>query len=155
MKSEGRNHMAIYTMAIVGLFLAGFFMLVVFGSQAYRGTVNTQDDNRESRAVLAYISTSIKDNDTEGAVKLMDSQDGKILVISDGDTGYALRIYAMDGKVVEDFGKEDGPLDPDNAQVIGETGTFSLDMPEKDVLKVETDEGGLFVKLRSEEGGRS
>lgn len=155
MKHEGRNPMGIYTIAIVGLFLAGFFLLVVFGAQSYRGIVGTQDYNRDSRAVLSYISTSVKDNDTAGAVKLMDSEEGKVLVISDGDSGYALRIYAHDGKVMEDFGREDSGLDLDNAQVIGETGTFVLDMPEKDVLVAETDEGRVFIKLRSGEGGRS
>ena len=152
MKNGSRNHMGIYTIAIVGLFLAGFFMLLVFGAKVYQGTVGIGNDNRDERAVLAYIQTIVKDNDTEGAVKVTESDSGRMLVISDGSTGYALKIYSEGGKILEEFGKEDSTPDPSNAQVIGETEVFELEMPEKDVLKVNTDEGSVFVRIRSGEG---
>lgn len=152
MRNEERNPMGVYTIAIVALFLAGFFMLVVFGAQVYKGTVSMQNDNREIRAVLAYVQTSIKDNDTRGAVSISDSDEGQVLTIADGDTGYSLRIYDHEGKVMEYYGKTESPLDPENSQVIGETSVFRLEMPESDVLTVETDEGSVFIKLRSEEG---
>ena len=152
MKNGNRNHMSLYTIAIVGLFLAGFFMLVVFGEKVYQGTVGIRNDNRDERAMLAYIQTSIKDNDTEGAVRVTDSSSGPMLVISDGSTGYALKIYSDNGKVLEEFGKENSAPDPANAQVIGETDIFEIEMPEKDVLRVHTDEGSVFVRIRSGEG---
>lgn len=151
MKKGNRNPIGLYTIGIVGLFLAGFFLLVIFGAQSYQGTVATKNDNGESRAILAYISTSIRDNDTRGAVTVEKGTDGDVLMVADGDTGYALRIYLNDGELVEDFGKTDMALDPDNAQVIGECREFTCDKIRNDLLKVSTDRGQILVQLRSEE----
>lgn len=152
MKNGSRNSAGIFTIAIVALFMAGFLMLVIFGAQAYKGTVGLQNDNREARALLAYVQTSVKDNDTKGAVSIEKTELGSVLSIADGDTGYSVKIYASDGKMMEYFGKTEAPIDVENSQVIGDTAVFELDMPENDVLTVKTDEGKVFIKLRSEEG---
>ena len=91
--------MAFYTIAVVGLFLAGFFLLVVFGAQSYRSTVGGQNRNMQSRALLSYLSTTVKGYDAEGAVRIdEDGEVGKVLILREGRSGYALRIYRADKK---------------------------------------------------------
>ena len=151
MKKRSSNPIGLYTIGIVGLFLAGFFLLVIFGAQSYQGTVMSQDNNRNDRAVLAYITTSVKDNDARGAVTIGEDSSGDVLQIADGDTGYSLRIYLRGSDLVEDFNKTGSTLDPDNAEVIGPCGEFDCEMIKDDLLKVSTDRGQVLIKLRSEE----
>ena len=60
----------IYTMAVAGVFLAGFFLTVIFGAQTYREIADGQNRNNEARALLSYISTCVRMNDTAGAVSV-------------------------------------------------------------------------------------
>lgn len=151
MKNSSRNPIGLYTIGIVGLFLAGFFLLVIFGAQSYQGTVASQDENRDSRAVLAYVSTSIRNNDMKGAVSVENGDIGDTLIIADTDTGYALRIYLKDGELMEDLGKTGSALDPENAEKIGPCEEFDCEMLRPDLLKVVTDRGQVMINLRSEE----
>jgi len=139
---------------IVGLFLAGFFLLVVFGAKSYGNIVAAQNGNMETRATLSYISTSVKGSDSAGAVEIMDSEYGHVLIINDGDTGFALRIYRCNGELVEDFAASGAGLSPENSQVIGETQVFEVERPCSDMLIVRTDEGRVILRLRSEGSGR-
>ena len=151
MKNRNSNPIGLYTIGIVGLFLAGFFLLVIFGAQSYQGTVLSQDNNRNERAVLAYITTSVKYNDSRGAVTVSEDSSGDVLQIADGDTGYSLRIYLRGSDLVEDFDRTGSALDPDKAEVIGPCGEFECEMIRDDLLKVSTDRGQVLVQLRSEE----
>ena len=93
---ENREHSAIglYTIGIAALFLAGFLLLVVFGAQSYRNTVGAQNGNMQNRAVLAGISTAVRGFDARDAVSVSEDQVfGQVLNLSDGDSGYALRLY--------------------------------------------------------------
>ena len=70
MKREGSSPLGLYTIGIAALFLAGFFLLVVFGAGSYRNTVSAQNDNMASRALLSYLSTTVKGHDSAGAVRV-------------------------------------------------------------------------------------
>ena len=95
--------LGLYTIGIAALFLAGFFLLVVFGAQSYRSTVGGQNRNMQSRALLSYLSTTVKGYDAEGAVGIdEDGEVGKVLILREGRSGYALRIYRADGMLVEE-----------------------------------------------------
>ena len=70
------------------------------------------------------------------------------MTIADGDSGYALRIYQWEGQLLEDYGPADGPLQPEDAQVLGETALFEIQ--ERDGLAyVVTDGGEAPLRLRS------
>ena len=153
MKRENRSPIGLYTIGIAALFLAGFFLLVVFGAQSYRNTVAGQSGNMHSRALLSYLSTEVKANDTAGAVVVTeDDAVGQVLVLADGSSGYALRIYRKDGVLLEDYASSTAELRPEEAQTIGETERFEAEMLSDDVLKLTTDAGSVLLHLRSGEG---
>ena len=152
MKQRERNPIGFYTIGIVGLFLAGFFLLVVFGAKSYRAAVSGQGDNMEQRALLAYVATAVKSHDTAGAVYAAESEFGPVLTIEDGDSGYALRIYRYEGALLEDFAADGMPLSPADAQTIAPTETFAVEGPENGRLTVTTDAGRVIVQLRAEGG---
>ena len=142
----------IYTMAVAGVFLAGFFLTVIFGAQTYRGIADGQDRNNEARALLSYISTCVRMNDTAGAVSVSQVEGEPVLVIADGQSGYAIRIYRYGDSLVEDYGEAAGALYPDMAQVIGETEEFRIEELGDQTYAIITDAGRVLFGLRSEKG---
>jgi len=151
-KRESASPIGFYTIGIAALFLAGFFLLVVFGAQSYRNTVAGQDQNMHSRSLSAYLATVVRGCDGAGAVTLRDSEYGRVLNIADGQSGYALRIYRYEGALVEDYAAQDAALSPESAERVGETESFRAELT-GDVLRLETDAGRVLLHLRCEEGG--
>ncbi len=144
----------LYMIGIAVLFLAGFLLLVIFGAQSYRGAVTGQSSNMRARALLAYFYTVVRDNDTKDAVTIDNSTYGPVLVIADGDSGYALRLYRFEtengSELMEDFAAIDDELMPESAQTIGQTDIFEVEKLEDGLLAVRTDAGRVLLHVRSE-----
>lgn len=151
MKQTKSSPVGLYTIGIAALFLAGFLLLVVFGAQSYRKTVSGQSENMQNRLLLSYIATSAKYNDTSGSLSVGEGPEGQALIISDGDSGYALRIYRYNGALMEDFASEKSPLSPESATKIGQTEIFRIETVSDGVLSVETDAGRVLISPRSQE----
>lgn len=141
----------IYTVVVAALFLAGFFLTVIFGAQTYRGIVAGQTRNNQARALLSYISTCARLNDTAGAVSVQEKDGRQVLVIADGNSGYALRIYQYEGCLIEDYGDPEEDLFPAGGQTIGETEVFRVEELGNDTYAVVTDAGRVLFGLRSKE----
>ena len=154
MKREHHSPLGYYTIGIAGLFLAGFFLLVVFGAQSYRNTVGGQNRNMHSRALLSYLATTVKAADTRDGIRVLeDPEVGPVLVLEDGNSGYAQRIYRFGCLLLEDYAGTDAPLRPEEAEQIGTAERFLPVLDANVVLKIETDAGKVLVHLRS--GGGS
>ena len=151
MKHNGKNPAVFFAFGVVVLFLTGFLLLVVFGARSYRDVVDSEYRNMDSRGLSAYIATSVKANDSRGAVEVEDSPYGQVLVVTDHETGYALRYYRHDGSLVEDFARAGSPLYPEEAQVIAPMEVFELEKS-SGLLTVVTDAGRTLLSLRSGEG---
>ena len=151
MRREG-SLSGIQTMAVAGVFLAGFFLTVIFGAQTYREIADGQNRNNEARALLSYISTCVRMNDTAGAVSVSQVEGEPVLVIADGQSGYAIRIYRYGDSLGEDYGEAAGALYPDMAQVIGETEEFRIEELGGQTYAISTAAGRVLFGLRSEKG---
>ena len=82
-----------------------------------------------------------------------DGEVGKVLILREGRSGYALRIYRADGMLVEDYARTDAGLRPEDAQVIGETAVFDPVLTADGLLTVSCDAGKVLLHLRSEGAG--
>ncbi len=146
---------AFFTLGIAGLFLAGFFLLVTFGAATYRQAVEGQAANNRTRALLSTLSTSLRAHDHAGGAEVRTGEEqgveGPVLVIRDRDSGYALRLYRWEGKLLEDYGPAEGPLWPEEAQVLGETEVFRIE-ESNGVPYAVTDEGKVPLLMRSGPG---
>lgn len=149
MKSKGSSPLGYYTIGIAALFLAGFLLLVILGAHSFRNTAGVQNENLQTRAVLSYLATCVKANDSEHAVALRQGPDGQILEIADGDTGYALRIFQHEGSLLEEYAAIGREPSPDAAAVIGQTEIFAVTQT-GDLLTIETDAGSVLLHLRCE-----
>ena len=153
MKHDKSSPLGLYTIGIASLFLAGFFLLVVFGAQSYRNTVAGQNDNMQTRALLSYLATTVKGYDSRGAVSVREEPAvGKILQLEDGSSGYALRIYHQDGVLLEDYAADGEALRPEDAQTIGRTDLFEPALAPDGLLRIRTDAGQVLLQLRTGDG---
>ena len=148
MKRQNSSLLGFYTIGIAALFLAGFFLLVIFGAQSYRDTVSGQYGNAENRTLLSYLSTTVKGYDSAGAVRVVDGEDGPVLCLEDGNTGYALRVYRNGTQLMEDYAADGAALSNEDAQVIGETSTFEIEWPKDDLMRISTDAGEVLIRVR-------
>jgi hypothetical protein len=151
-KDKKTSPLGLYSIGIAALFLIGFFLLVVFGAQNYRNAVSAQHANDDSRVLLSYVSTCLKSCDGTDCVEIRQGDGSSVLVIADGDTGFASHLYLLDGHLVEEYSETGAPLDPENAEVIGETGVFLVEEVQDGLLAVTTDAGRSYVYVRSEGG---
>ena len=140
---------AAFTLAVEGLFLAGFFLLVVFGASTYRETVEGQAGNSCTRALLSYFSTRAKNSDALGGVELYREEGRPVLSFADPGSSYAVRVYQHQGHLVEDYGENRAPLAPSAATVIDETEAFQVEALGPGAFVVTTDEGKAVFCLKA------
>ena len=143
-----RSPMMIFTLAVEGLFLTGFLLLVAFGAGIYREAVEVQAENSRARALLSYFSARAKSADEAGCVRLYEEPAGQVLSFGDADSGYAVRVYQQGGKLLEDYGPEGSALAPAAATVIGETEVFQVEREDR-TYTVTTDAGSMCFTLKA------
>jgi hypothetical protein len=151
LKRSERNPILPLSVGLAALFLLGFLLLVVFGARSYRDVVDSQYRSMDERGLTAYIAASVKANDGLGAVGIEDSAFGQVLVVTDGESGYALRYYLYDGQLVEDYARIGAALAPEEAQRLAPSGVFRVERGSGGLLAVYTDAGRTLLRLRSGE----
>ena len=151
MKQHGKNPILLLSVGLAALFLLGFLLLVAFGAKSYRDVVDSQYGNMDARALGAYLAASVKANDSRGALRVEETAYGQVLVVTDRESGWALRYYRFDGQLVEDFARAVAPLAPEEAQPLGPTERFSVDCGGEGLVTVITDAGRTLLCLRSAE----
>jgi hypothetical protein len=143
----------LFMIGTAALFMAGFLLLVSIGAHSFQNTAAGQNGNMETRAILSYLSTCVKSNDTAGAVQVRYEGEKLVLEVADGDTGYAQRIYLHEGNLVEDFARKDAELYPEDSSLIGHTDSFEISKMPGGVLAVTTDEGRVLLHTRCKGAG--
>ena len=152
MKQNRSVSVGLYTMGIAVLFLVGFLLLVVLGASTYRDVAAGQEENNETRALLSYLANCVKGGDGVDNISVRDGETGQRLVIADG-SGYALHIYPMDGRLLEEYSALDAQPNPERATVLGQTSRFAVEWRAENTLYITTDAGSILLVLRS--GGRA
>lgn len=154
MKRSVRSPVGFYTIGMAALFMTGFFLLVVFGAEIYGSIVSGQNGNNEERSVLAYIAAEVKSGDQTGGIEVFHGEGSDVLIIRDDpeNSEYAVRVYLRNGRLMEDYGRVSGELNPGSALALGKTQTFQVEAVDGNTLSISTDEGRVLVSLKSEGG---
>lgn len=155
MKRKSRSSNGLFMIGIAALFLTGFMMLIIFGAQSYRQTIEGQNRNMNSRASLSYISACVKAYDTEDAISVRDTKYGNTLVLSEPGTDYGLFIFLDNGQLMEQYARQDTEPSADHAETICSLRSFSLEEKENGLINVSTDDGSILLHQRSVKGGKS
>lgn len=153
MKKNSGSPVTFYTMGVAALFLAGFFLLVVFGARTYRQVAAGQERNNQTRALLSYLSTCVKSGDRADAVRIQEGPGEKgspMLVVADQDTGYGIKIYLQEGSLLEEYSSLDAAPDASAAQEIGRTEVFQVEELSDGTFAVTTDAGRTLFSVRGQ-----
>ena len=122
-------------------------MLVVFSAVSYRNGTEAKSANDNSRAVLSYVVTAVKDSQ-DADLSIRDFSGGKGLSIIDDENGYERRIFAENGELLEEYAAPGSDISSKDAMVIGNTDIFEINRIGQDVLKIRTDQGSSYVRIR-------
>ena len=91
------------------------------------------------------------------AVEVGEGPEGKALVLRetlDGATSYETRIYAYQGKIVEEYVLAENEYMPEKAIALFDSDTFDFSY-DNGLVTITTDDGTAAIALRSKEGERS
>lgn len=131
----------IIALTITVLF-AVILSLVVFSARGYQHSAELQDSSSNTRAVLSYIVSSVRDSDVS-EISIENRSGEKCLVIS--CDGYEHKFYMDEGRLLEEYTEPDTGVDPAMALEIGKTGILEFDIDENGILTVRTDSGSSSV----------
>ncbi len=138
-----------FTMGVAAVILAVFFLLIILGATAYCGTVAGQEKNNSDRALVSYVLTNVRAGDAKGAVRVYTVNGAPVVAVEEEGSGYGIRIYQYEGKLMGDYGRLDGALNPKTALAIGETKIFRVESLGDDIYRVTTDAGRALFHVRS------
>ena len=134
------------TITVAVLFLV-IILLVVFAAQSYRHGTDKQQENDNSRAVLAYVASAVKDSVTSD-ITPENFGDASGLTISDTNSEYERKIYIKDGKLLEEYARKGREISSDDALKIGKLKIFEVRYIDDDLLEIRTDLGTSYVRTK-------
>mgnify|MGYP002623031902 CR=1 FL=1 len=132
----------IMTVLTITVLFAVILCLVVFAAKGYQHSVDTENADGNTRAVLAYVVNSVRDSGASD-VSVEDISGTRCLVISNGD--YEQRFYLDKGSLVEEYTEPGAENRPDVALRIGETSTLDFALDKAGILTIRTDSGSSAV----------
>ncbi len=115
--------------------------LVVFAARGYQHSAEMQDGSANTRAVLSYIVSSVRDSDASG-ITVEDRSGTECLVIS--CDGYEQKFYLNEGRLLEEYTEPGAGIMPETALEIGKTETLEFEI-DKGILTIRTDSGSSAV----------
>ena len=115
--------------------------LVVFAARGYQHSAEMQDSSANTRAVLSYIVSSVRDSDASG-ITVEDRSGTECLVIS--CDGYEQKFYLNEGRLLEEYTEPGAGIMPEAALEIGKTETLEFEINEG-ILTIRTDSGSSAV----------
>ena len=133
-------------LTIAVLFLV-IMLLVVFAAKSYERGADVQYENDSQRILCAYVATAVK-NHTDGEVSPTEFNGDPGLIIEDGTTGFAHKIYLHEGSLVEEYSRTEAPVNPETANKIGETNTLDIIYIADGLLEIKTDKGASYVHVQ-------
>ena len=142
MPQSNRTLREIITALTVTVLFAVILALVVFAARGYQHSAELQDDAGNTRAVLSYVTSSVRDSGSS-EISVAERAGHKCIVIS--GEGYEQRFYLDEGRLLEEYTEPEAGLNPATALEIGTTDTFDAEIDGNGILTVRTDSGTASV----------
>lgn len=145
----------VFPILLLCVFFAALLLALIAGVAVYKSTSDTQNRVNAQRESLGLITNVVRANDSTGAIATGEGPEGKSLVIVESlDSGtYETRLYAYEGRILQEYSLASSPYTPEKASVVAESNTFSFNYA-NGLLAVTTDQGTAEVALRYTQGGK-
>lgn len=144
-----------FPILLLCVFFAALLLALTVGVTVYKSTSDTQNRVNAQRESLGLITNAVRANDSTGAIATGEGPEGKSLVIVESlDSGtYETRLYAYEGRILQEYSLASSPYTPEKASVVADSNTFSFSYA-NGLLTVTTDQGTAEIALRYTQGGK-
>lgn len=139
-KPTGHHHMVdiLFVLSLFCVFAVSSVLLILFGANIYKKTVQQMDSNYTSRTSIAYITEKIRQSDTANSIYLTSQEETQVLMLINTINGipYATSLYEYDGYLHELFARTDMKLPLDAGQPIMELHDLSFSQITPNILEI-------------------
>lgn len=147
---------SVFVIALFTMFAVTAFLLILIGAKQYQHTADTMDANYESRTISSYLTEKIRQNDSQGKVRITEIEGVHALALEtiENDVTYITYIYYYDNALREIVVNAQSVFSLGSGQEIIKTGGFTAELVKDNLIKitVTTTEGQketLFLPLHS------
>ncbi|MBO4883072.1 MAG: DUF4860 domain-containing protein [Lachnospiraceae bacterium] len=99
----------IFVLALFGAFAFSSVMLIIIGSNIYRGTINNMQDNFETRTSASYICEKVRQGELVES-ESVEGNDAIAIYKQIGEREYVTYLYERDGYLCELFTSADNEV---------------------------------------------
>lgn len=139
-KQTGQRHIIdiLFVLSLFCVFAVSSVLLILFGADIYKKTVQQMENNYSSRTSIAYITEKIRQSDVEHAIKIISQDDTQILTLTNIINGipYATSLYEYDGYLYELYARTDLELPLDAGQPVMELHSLSFSQIKPNILEI-------------------
>lgn len=149
----------VFVMALLILFAATTFALVLIGAKHYRQVTNNMTTNHDNRTAASYLTEKIRQNDCEEAIALCTIQDTPALsfLTTEADVSYITYIYFYDGYLRELVVTESSVFSLSSGQPIVALGDIHFSMQNANLIRAEINDlqgntQTIYIPLHAQAG---
>lgn len=139
-KQTGQQHMIdiLFVLSLFCVFAISSVLLILFGADIYKKTIQQMENNYTSRTSISYITEKIRQSDVEHAIKIISQDDTQVLMLirTINNIPYATSLYEYDGYLYELFARTDLELPLDAGQPVMELHSLSFSQIEPNILEI-------------------
>lgn len=128
----------LFVLSLFCVFAASSVLLILFGANIYKKTVQQMDSNYTSRTSIAYITEKIRQSDTSDSICITSQDNTQILMLTNTINGipYATSLYEYDGYLYELFARTDIELPLDAGQAVMELHNLTFTKLTSNILEI-------------------
>ena len=126
-------------LTLYGLLICGLLVLAVTGAQSYATVTEAKNKHIRERGALSFVQTQIASCGGRDNVQLRSGPEGTAVCVRETDSNYETRVYLYDGGLYTEFTRTELPMDPQNAERLCETESFTAEWENEQLLRVEAD----------------
>lgn len=150
---------SVFVIALFTMFAVTAFLLILIGAKQYQHTADTMDANYESRTISSYLTEKLRQNDSQGTIRITDIEGTHALALEtvENDVTYITYIYYYENALREIVVNEQSIFSLGSGQEIITTGGFTAELVKNNLIKItitttEDQKETLFLPLHSNSG---
>lgn len=119
MKNRGKTE-SLLALFLLGLFAICILLVLLLGTEIYRGLTERSGTDYEERTAAQYLATRLRQGDARDAVRLEEFGGADALVLSQELEGvtYETRVYCSGGYLRELFSRSGTPCGPEDGDAV-------------------------------------
>jgi hypothetical protein len=160
MKNRGKTE-SLLALLLLGLFAVCILLVLLSGTEIYRGLTERSRTGYESRTAAQYLATRLRQGDAALSVRLADFGGADALVLTQNVDGilYETRVYCSGGYLRELFIREGTPCAPEDGEAILPLKSMDMTMSggllQAELLFSDNSTQRITLAIRSKGGGLS